>query len=40
MDTKNYVSCGETARLIFQTIPFPPLSLSLFLEEYQISWCK
>lgn len=29
MDTKNYVSCGETARLIFQTIPFPPLSLSL-----------
>lgn len=21
MDTKNYVSCGETARLIFQTVP-------------------
>lgn len=36
MDAKNYVSCGETARLIFQTIP-PPLSLSLFLKEYQIS---
>lgn len=27
MDAKNYVSCGETVRLIFQTIP--PLSLSL-----------
>lgn len=31
MDAKNYVSCGETARLIFQTIP--PLSLSLSLSE-------
>lgn len=29
MDAKNYVSCGETARLIFQMIPPPSLSLSL-----------
>lgn len=48
MDTKNYVSCGETARLIFQTVPSPPpplclsFSFSLSLGEYQISrngWC-
>ena len=37
IDAENYVSCGETVRLIFQTIPPLSLSLSLFLKEYQIS---